>query len=479
MNRLNPTHDPAAQSWVPSAISHPDFPIQNLPYAVFCERDKPAAWRAGVAIGDHVLDLAALHSARLHDRPLLTGLAATALASAVPARQKAISPLADDAHNDDPAPAQNAFCLNAFMAKGPEAWHALRLALFALLKSNASPDLQAVLQSCLVPQSSAQYRVPAQVANYTDFYTSIHHARNVGRIARPDDPLTANFQWLPIAYHGRASSVVVSGTPFRRPMGQSMPPPVGGVSSSSVGVKAPVYGPCARMDFELELGLFIGTGNALGEPIPLAEAEAHMFGVCLLNDWSARDIQFWEMAPLGPFLGKNFCTSISPWIVTMEALAPFRLPFTRPADEPQPLAYLDGDANRAQGTLDIQLDVLLESRQMRAQGLAPSTLTKTSFRHQYWTFAQMVTQHTLGGCNLQSGDLLGSGTISGPTPEQAGAIIELTQGGKEPITLNNGEQRAFLQDGDAVTLRGWCQKDGFARIGFGENRGEILPAVGA
>ena len=464
MTQLNPTHDVAARSWVASANGHADFPIQNLPYAVFAQRGKPTDWHAGVAIGDQVLDLAALHSATLHGRALLTGHAAAALETLASSSHKANSNLAIS--HTEPSP--QAFSLNAFMAAGPEAWHALRLALFALLKSNASPDMQAMLQDCLVAQADAVYRVPAQVHNYTDFYTSIHHARNVGRIARPDDPLTANFQWIPIAYHGRASSVVVSGTPFRRPMGQSMP----------VGAKAPVYGPCARMDFELELGLFIGTGNALGEPISLAQAEAHMFGVCLLNDWSARDIQFWEMAPLGPFLGKNFCTSISPWIVTMEALLPFRLPFTRPADEPQPLAYLDGEANRAQGTLDIQLDVLLESDQMRAQGQAPSTLTKTSFRHQYWTFAQMVAQHTMGGCNLQTGDLLGSGTISGPTPDQAGAIIELTKGGKEPITLNNGEQRAFLQDGDAVTLRGWCEKPGFARIGFGENRGEILPAIG-
>ena len=459
MNALNHTHDIKARSWLASANEADcNFPIQNLPYAMFAERGKHAAWRAGVAIGDQVLDLAALNSASVNGKKLLAGHAAAALETVASTSQKA-------------------FSLNGFMATGPETWHALRLALFALLNSDASADTQSAVQACLVPQSNAVYRLPAQIGNYTDFYTSIHHARNVGRIARPDDPLTANFQWLPIAYHGRASSVVVSGTPFRRPMGQSMPPPLGGVSSSSPGAKAPVYGPCARMDFELELGLFIGTGNAMGKPIPLAQAEAHMFGVCLLNDWSARDIQFWEMAPLGPFLGKNFCTSISPWIVTMEALAPFRLPFTRPADEPQPLAYLDGEANRAQGTLDIQLDVLLESAQMRAQSQAPSTLTKTSFRHQYWTFAQMVTQHTMGGCNLQSGDLLGSGTISGPTPDQAGAIIELTQGGKEPITLANGEQRAFLHDGDAVTLRGWCEKAGFARIGFGENRGEILPAA--
>jgi len=445
MTQLNHTHDINARSWLASANGHADFPIQNLPYAMFAEKDKYLQWRAGVAIGDQVLDLAALNG-----KKLLTGLAAAALETAA-------------------GPSQKVAGLNAFMGAGPEVWQALRHALFALLSSQATAETQAAVQACLIPQANAVYRVAANIGDYTDFYTSIHHARNVGRIARPDDPLTSNFQWIPIAYHGRASSVVISGTPFRRPMGQSMAP----------GAKAPVYGPCARMDFELELGLFIGSGNAQGEPIPLAKAEDHMFGICLLNDWSARDIQFWEMAPLGPFLGKNFCTSVSPWVVTMEALAPYRLPFTRPADEPQPLAYLDDAGNRAQGVIDIELEVLLETAQNRSQKQAATRITKTSFRHQYWTYAQMVAQHTMGGCNLQPGDLLGSGTISGPTPDQAGAIIELTKGGKEPITLDNGEQRAFLQDGDAVALRGWCQRAGFARIGFGESRGEVLPAVGA
>jgi fumarylacetoacetase len=445
MTQLNHTHDINARAWLASANGHADFPIQNLPYAMFAEKDKYLQWRAGVAIGDQVLDLAALNG-----KKLLTGLAAAALETAA-------------------GPSQKVAGLNAFMDAGPEVWQALRHALFALLSSQATAETQAAVQACLIPQANAVYRVAANIGDYTDFYTSIHHARNVGRIARPDDPLTSNFQWIPIAYHGRASSVVISGTPFRRPMGQSMAP----------GAKAPVYGPCARMDFELELGLFIGSGNAQGEPIPLAKAEDHMFGICLLNDWSARDIQFWEMAPLGPFLGKNFCTSVSPWVVTMEALAPYRLPFTRPADEPQPLAYLDDAGNRAQGVIDIELEVLLETAQNRSQKQAATRITKTSFRHQYWTYAQMVAQHTMGGCNLQPGDLLGSGTISGPTPDQAGAIIELTKGGKEPITLDNGEQRAFLQDGDAVALRGWCQRAGYARIGFGESRGEVLPAIGA
>jgi fumarylacetoacetase len=438
MHGLNHTHDPAARSWLAPANGHPEFPIQNLPFAAFSHGSAKNALRGGIAIGDQILDLAALAAG--------DALQGVARAHGMVAAQQS---------------------LNAFMALGPEAWRSLRHAVFALLRDSATPAQQAAVRACLVPQSEARYGLPARIGDYTDFYTSIHHARNVGRIARPDAPLTPNFQWLPIAYHGRASSVVVSGTPFHRPRGQAMAP----------GAAAPVFGPCARLDYELELGVFIGPGNALGSPIPLAQAEDHVFGLCLLNDWSARDIQFWEMAPLGPFLGKNFCTSISPWIVTMEALAPFRLPFTRPAGEPQPLAYLDDEANRAQGVLDIQLEVAIETATQRAQGRPASRVSATSFRHQYWTVAQMVTQHTVGGCNLHSGDLIGTGTISGPTPPEAGAIIELTQGGRAPIPVGDGEQRAFLQDGDAVILRGWCERPGAARIGFGECRGLVLPAA--
>ncbi len=251
-------------------------------------------------------------------------------------------------------------------------------------------------------------------------------------------------------------------------MGQSMAP----------GAAAPVYGACARLDYEMELGVFIGTGNKQGEQIKVDDAGKHVFGICLLNDWSARDIQFWEMAPLGPFLGKNFCTTISPWIVTMEALAPYRQAWTRGADEPQPLAYLESKDNRADGALDIQLEVSIESAQHRSKGQAPQKLSHTSFRYQHWTVAQMVAQHTVGGCNLQTGDLLGTGTISGPTEPEAGAIIELAQGGRKPIAFANGESRTFLLDGDAVVFKGWCEKAGHARIGFGECRGEVLPAIG-
>jgi fumarylacetoacetase len=322
-----------------------------------------------------------------------------------------------------------------------------------------------------VPQAEAEYGLHARIGDYTDFYTSIHHALNVGRLIFPDHPLTPNFQWLPIAYHGRASSIRVgqAGFEFRRPMGQAMPP----------GAAQPAYGACARLDFELEMGFYIGPGNALGEPVSLAQAEEQIVGMVLLNDWSARDHQFWEMNPLGPFLGKNFCTTVSPWLVSMEALAPFRLPFARPADDPQPLPYLDGAANRAQGSVDVQLEVRVDTPLHHERKASPSRITATSFRHQYWTPAQMVAQHTVGGCNLQPGDLLGTGTVSGPTATEAGAMVELSKGGREPVTLAaTGEQRAFLQDGDTVILRGWCEKADRRGIGFGECRGSVLPAIG-
>lgn len=441
MTELDHTHDPAARSWVTSANAPGcDFPIQNLPFAVFRHHEGEEPFRGGVAIGDQVIDLA-----RVAVSGCLEGLAhEAALAGAHP-------------H------------LNELMAMGPQAARALRHALFALLKEGAKGPGADALCGCLTPQVAVQYTLPVQVHNYTDFYTSIHHARNVGHMIRPEQPLSPNFQWLPIAYHGRASSVVVSGTDFHRPMGQAMPP----------GAAAPVYGPCARLDFELEMAIYVGRSNALGEQVPLADAEAHIFGMGLLNDWSARDHQFWEMAPLGPFLGKNFCTSISPWVVTMDALAPYRVPAVeRPAPEPQPLPYLDAPANRVHGGIDVRLTAGLETAEHRKRGLPAAEITRTSFRHQYWTVAQMLTQHTVGGCNLQSGDVLGTGTISGPTPEEAGAMVELSMGGTQPLTLTGtGEQRRFLEDGDAVVLRGWCEAQGTARIGFGECRGRVLPAA--
>ncbi|HVZ45839.1 MAG TPA: fumarylacetoacetase [Ramlibacter sp.] len=434
---LNETHAPDLTSWVPSA-NRPDcdFPLQNLPHGVFRRRGTREAFRGGVAIGDQVLDMAMAHATGIFE-----GEAARA------------------AHHAG-APA-----LNDLMALGTTSWRALRLALSRALREDGG-DAKA-LRPCLVPQTDVEHTVPSRIGDYTDFYTSIDHARNVMRIVRPDEPISANFQWMPIAYHGRASSIGVSGQSYRRPMGQAMPP----------GATAPVHGPCARLDYELELGIFVGPGNRQGEPVALADAERHLFGVCLLNDWSARDIQFWELVPLGPFLGKNFCTTISPWIVTMEALAPFRHAWNRAADEPQPLAYLESADNRAQGAIDIRLEAWLDTGKSRAGHAGPTRLSHTSFRHQYWTPAQMLTHHTMGGCNLQSGDLLGSGTISGPGPGEAGAMIELTLAGRKPLVLANGEERGFLQDGDAVTLRGWCEAPGRARIGFGECRGTVLPAL--
>jgi fumarylacetoacetase len=359
--------------------------------------------------------------------------------------------------------------LNAYMGMGLTAWRSLRAALFRLLSSQADPATQHTVGACLVPLAQAEMKLPVVVRNYTDFYTSLHHALNVGKVMRPDDPLTPNFKWLPIAYHGRATSVVPSGTAYHRPRGQARPP----------GADAPVYGPCKRLDFELEMGFFVGPETVLGQPVALAEARDHIFGMCLLNDWSARDHQFWEMDPLGPFLGKNFCTSISPWVVTMDALAPFRLPFVRPATDPQPLSYLDDAMDRAEGSLDIQLEVRLQSAENRARRLDGDRITRTSFRHQYWTVAQMLAQHTVGGCNMQSGDLIGTGTISGPTQQEAGAIVELSVGGSKDVPLpSTGEVRRFLEDGDCVILKGWCEKAGASRIGFGECRGTVLPALG-
>ncbi|TXC66197.1 fumarylacetoacetase [Piscinibacter aquaticus] len=433
---LNETHDPALKSWVESANASAnagsDFPVQNLPFAVFRRPREP--FRGGVAIGDAIVDLAAVA-----ERGVCEGAAARAAAAA-----------AGDS-------------LNALMALGPATWSALRLALSRALREGS--PMREALEPCLVPRAGVAYAVPARIGDYTDFYTSVHHATNIGRQFRPDNPLLPNYKWVPIGYHGRASSIGVSPQAFRRPRGQTMPP----------GASAPQFGPSQKLDIELELGVFIGRGNALGEPIGIEEAEAHVFGLCLLNDWSARDIQGWEYLPLGPFLSKNFATTISPWIVTLEALAPYRVPFERPEGDPQPLPYLDSEANRQAGSLDVQLQVLLQTPSMRE----PASICNTSYRHAYWTIAQMVAHHTVNGCNLQPGDLFGTGTLSGPTLDQAGALIELTQGGNQPIQLPDGQTRSWLLDGDAVTIRGWCERPGAARIGFGECVGRVLPAIAA
>jgi len=438
MTALNDTHDPSLRSWVATAnTGDADFPIQNLPFGVFRRAGTTDAFRGGVAIGDRILDLAQAAQAGVFED------------------------LATDAARAAAGPT-----LNALMAMGPPAGSALRRALSRALREGSSA--QAALAPCLLAQSDAEHSVPARIGDYTDFYTGIHHATAVGALFRPDNPLLPNYRWVPIGYHGRSSSIGVSGQRLRRPLGQL-----------KGAADPPALGASQRLDYELELGFFVGPGNALGEPVPIIDAPAHLFGVVLLNDWSARDVQAWEYQPLGPFLAKNFATTVSPWIVTMEALAPFRAPFVRAPGEPQPLPYLDSPSNREQGALDITLEAWLQTAAMRAAGRPAVRLTRGSSREAaYWTAAQLVTHHTVNGCNLQPGDLLGSGTLSGPAPDQAGSLLELSGGGKHPIVLPGGETRSFLQDGDTLTLRGYCERAGAARIGLGEVSATVEPARG-
>jgi fumarylacetoacetase len=437
MAAVDATHDPKLTSWVASAnAAGSDFPIQNLPFAAFRRAGSRESFRGGVAIGDQILDLGALAAAQP-----FSGSAAQALAAAA-----------------QPA-------LNALMGAGAGACAALRGALSQALRADS--PLAERLRPSLVPQTAAEYALAAEIGDYTDFYASIHHATAVGRLLRPDNPLLPNYKWLPIAYHGRASSLRVSGFDVVRPAGQILP----------AGAQVPELAATRRLDYELEVGVFIGRGNELGAPVPLAEAEQHVFGLCLLNDWSARDIQSWEYQPLGPFLAKNFATTVSPWVVTLEALAPFRAPWSRPPGEPPPLAYLDGAEVRRAGGFDLELEVWLDTSSMRAAGLAPQRLSRANFRDSWWTVSQMVTHHTVNGCNLEPGDLLGSGTQSGPAPEQAGSLLELSGGGKRAIALPGGERRTFLEDGDRVTFRAWCERPPFRRIGFGELTGTVRPAV--
>jgi fumarylacetoacetase len=431
---LDKTHDPKVRSWLPSANqSGCAFPIQNLPFAVFRRSESAQSFRGGVALGDQIIDLRALAEAQLFTDDAAAGVTAGSLDS-----------------------------LNSLMELGPRVWTALRRALFEATAEGSAHE--ALMKKCLVPQSEAVFALPAQIGDYTDFYISIHHATAIGRLFRPDNPLLPNYKWIPIGYHGRSSSIGVSGQNFRRPQGQK-----------SSGAGSPTVGPSTRLDYELEMGIFIGTGNALGTAIPMAEAENHIFGLCLLNDWSARDLQGWEYQPLGPFLAKNFATTISPWVVTLQALAPFRVPFTRPESDPQPLPYLDSQKNREAGAIDIRLEALLQTPRMLDRGEAPQRLSETSFRHAYWSISQLVAHHTVNGCNLRPGDLFGSGTQSGPTPAEAGSLVELSRGGTQAVQVGTDEQRTFLEDGDTVIFRGWCERPGAVNIGFGELSGRVLP----
>lgn len=435
MNVLNETHDPAQRSWLESADPSSDFPLQNLPHSVFRRAGSHEAWRGGIAIGDQIVDLESLVATGL-----CTGLAGDSL------RWAARAPL------------------NAYMASGAAAWTAVRGALFSALKHGAPQ--QSRVRACLLPQAEAEYAVPAVIGDYTDFYTSIHHARNVGRLFRPDNPLLPNYSWVPIGYHGRSSSILIAERPVQRPWGQSAP---------AVGGAQPKFQPCQKLDYELEIGAYIGPGNALGQPIALEQADAQLFGLCLLNDWSARDIQAWEYQPLGPFLAKSFATSVSPWIVSLEALRPFRVPLMREPDAPAPLPYLHSASNAEQGAIDVQLEVWLETARMRANGVAAQRVSRTSYRHAHWTLAQLVAHHSVNGCNLQPGDLLGTGTQSGPSDGELGSLIELTRGGSAPLDVG-GEPRTFLEDGDRVIFRGFCERAGAARIGFGTLSAVVLPA---
>ncbi len=418
---LDDTHDQTLQSWLESANDPAtDFPIQNLPLGRF-RRDPNGPWLPGVAIGDQVVDL----------------------------QQAGLVASGDT---------------NALIGAGKDQRAALRKALSDGLRAGSLQ--QARLQAALVPQSEVALGLPCEIRDYTDFYTSVHHATTIGKQFRPDNPLLPNYKWVPIGYHGRASSIVASGASFRRPRGQLKAP----------DADSPKLGACARLDYELELGVIVGRPNPMGDPIGIAQAEDHVFGLALFNDWSARDIQGWEYQPLGPFLSKNFASTLSPWVVTMEALAPFRAPFTRPDGDPQPLPYLDSPANRAEGAFDIELEVWLQTPKMREAGIAGERLSTSNYKDAYWTVAQMVAHHTVNGCNLASGDLFGSGTLSGPAPEQGGSLMELSQGGKKPIVFANGESRTWLQDGDSIILRGYCRREGFRRIGFGECRGTVMPS---
>jgi fumarylacetoacetase len=354
--------------------------------------------------------------------------------------------------------------LNAFMALGRRYWTGLRAALSLALRRGSQHERR--LRACLLPQAECEHDVPAAIGDFTDFYASVHHASRVGAIFRPENPLMANYRWIPVAYHGRSSSIRVSGTPVRRPLGQAR----------AVEAALPSFGPSRRLDYELELGAFVGPGNELGSRIPIAQAPEHIFGLCLLNDWSARDLQAWEYQPLGPFLGKNFATTVSPWIVTLEALVPFRMPWTRDRAEPQPLPYLDCQDNRERGALAIELEVSLLTEKMRSQGMPPLSLSRSNSRHGYWTIFQMAAHHTVNGCNLMPGDLLGTGTQSGPQRAESGCLLELTDNGKVPLKLPSGESRVFLEDGDCVIMKGRAERQGFRPIGLGECAARILPA---
>jgi len=442
---VNETHDPNLKSWIESANTpDTDFPIQNLPFCHFnYETDKvgatwQATWSVGVAIGDRILDLIGCSEAGLFGEFEKCG-------------------------------EQSIFLENLIYSQSETADTLLkfRRKIIELLHEGASEELKQKVSQQLHFTSDCAFMIPFQIGDYTDFYCSIFHATNVGAMFRPDNPLLPNYKYIPIGYHGRASSIVVSGTDVKRPKGQNR----------SDQNAPPVFIPCKNLDYEMEVGFFVGRGNNLGEAIAIDDAEEHIFGLCLVNDWSARDMQAWEYQPLGPFLAKNFATTVSPFVVTMEALAPFRTAaFEREADDPQPLDYLNGEQNQKSGGFDIKLEVYIQTEKMRASNIAPHLLSRSNMKDLYWTIGQMLTHHASNGCNLQTGDLMATGTVSGREKNERGCLLELTWRGTEPLELPNGETRRFLEDGDEIIMKGFCEREGFRRIGFGECRGKILPA---
>ena len=440
MINVNETHDKNLKSWVESAnTSNTDFPIQNLPFCIFTRACTYENVRVGIAIGDFVLDIYSCYECCLFDDESFTIAVGT-----------------------------NDYCLDhSVMKKNKDLQKAFRRRLVEILSETADEETRKNVERNLIPMKDVQFYMPAHIGNYTDFYCSIFHAANVGSMFRPDNPLLPNYKYVPIGYHGRASSVVISGTEIVRPRGQNR---------SDEG-KPPEYVPCKNLDYEMEVGFFVGKCNELGETVSIEDAEEHIFGLCLVNDWSARDVQAWEYQPLGPFLAKSFATSISPFVVTMEALAPFRVPaFDRAEGDPQPLDYLSSEANEKSGGFDINLEVYLQTQKMRDENAEPFLLSRSNMKDLYWTIGQMLTHHASNGCNLQTGDLIATGTVSGEGAGERGCLLELTWRGKEPIKLPNGEERRFLEDGDEVIMKGFCEREGFRRIGFGECRGVILPA---
>jgi len=430
---INETHDPNLKSWVESANDpNTDFPIQNLPFCVYYPVKLPYVRHTGVRIGDQILDLEL-------------------------ANPRGVFPTQPHVEAE----------IEQIVDWTPKVHSTIRQGIVDALRADAAPELRRAAKQCLFNVDDVGVTYPFAIGDYTDFYCSIYHATNVGSMFRPENPLLPNYKYVPIGYHGRASSIVISGTDIKRPHGQNR----------TDQEAPPVFIPSKSLDYEMELGFFVGQGNELGTSIPIGEAENHIFGVCLVNDWSARDIQAWEYQPLGPFLAKNFATTISPYVVTMEALAPFRTPaFERDVDDPQPLDYLSDEQNKKFGGLDINLEVYIQTEKMRDEKIEPFLVSRSNTKDLYWTIGQMLTHHASGGCNLQTGDLIATGTVSGPEPSERGCLLERTWRGTEPLTLPNGEQRRFLEDGDEVIMKGFCEREGFRRIGLGACRGRILPA---